>query len=89
MSGKRKSLYTVKEATGIAFKAMAPVFDGISLVNMTRALLARPSCMDGTIMRRLRELREDEPEKYGYEVIDTDLSRYKKRELQPASNLAQ
>ena len=60
--------------------------------NLTRTLLARPSCMDGTILRRLRELREENPTKYGYKVIDTEMSRYKKTKKQmllPPSKMAQ
>jgi hypothetical protein len=34
--------------------------------------------MDGTILRRLRELREKEPEKYSYSVVDKEHGVYKK-----------
>lgn len=81
---KRKSLYTVKEATAMAFDNQPEIFQSMNMVLMARALMARPGCMDGTILRRLRELREENPQKYGYEVIDQELSKYKKRALQPA-----
>lgn len=82
--GKKKSLYTVKEATAMAFKTMGEVFQTYELIAIVRGLLARPYLMDGTILRRLRELREDHPTVYGYEVIDAETSKYKKRKLEPA-----
>jgi len=81
MARKRKSLYTVKQATAIAFESMDETFLSILLVSLTRALLARPACMDGTILRRLRELRNEKPEKYGYEVVDQESSKYRKKAL--------
>lgn len=75
---KQKSLYTVKQAVAMAFNNMPETFDGISLITMTRAILARPACFDGTVLRRLREIRDENPKKYNYRVIDHDLSKYKK-----------
>jgi len=83
MARKRKSLYTVKEATAMAFERMNETFEGPAFITMVRALLARPHAYDATILRRLRELRDENPKKYGYEVIDFENSRYKKRKLQP------
>lgn len=83
---KQKSIYTVKQATAMAFDYQPEIFNGLTLVVLARAIMARPACLDGTILRRLRELRDENPEKYGYEVIDTELSRYKKRKLRPAEN---
>lgn len=79
--GKKKSLYTVKEATAMAFKQMSETFHTYELVAIARGLTARPALMDGTILRRLRELREEHPAIYGYEVIDPECSKYKKRKL--------
>jgi hypothetical protein len=75
---RRKSVYTVKEATGIAFEKMDKKFHAIRLCQAVREITARPFLMDGTILRRLRELREREPEKYHYSVIDKDQGIYKK-----------
>lgn len=83
---KQKSIYTVKQATAMAFDYQPEVFHGLTLVTLARAIMARPACLDGTILRRLRELRDENPQKYGYEVIDPDISRYKKRTLTPVSN---
>lgn len=81
--GKKKSLYTVKEATAMAFSQMSEVFYTYELVAIVRGLTARPALMDGTILRRLRELREAHPAIFGYEVIDQECSKYKKRKLEP------
>ena len=84
MSFKRKSVYSVKEATEIAFKEMPKTFHSYHLVALARGLMCRPACMDGTITRRLRELREENPQIFGYTVVNTDLSIYEKRALTPA-----
>lgn len=81
--GKKKSIYTVKEATAQAFNEMDETFHTFQLVALVRGKTARAFLMDGTILRRLRELREDYPQIYGYEVVDKDASRYKKQQLQP------
>lgn len=81
MSFKKKSLYSVKQATEIAFKEMPLTFHCYHLIALARGLMCRPACMDGTITRRLRELREENPQLFGYEVINPDLSIYKKRKL--------
>lgn len=78
MKTRQKGIFTVKQATAQAFKTMPQIFDGISLVTMARALMGRPGCFDGTILRRLRELRDEKPAEFNYKVIDTDLSKYKK-----------
>lgn len=82
----QKSVYTVKQATAIAFKEMPPVFQTLHLVALARGLMARPFCMDGTILRRLRELREEQPETYGYDVLDHEESKYRKRALKAVVN---
>lgn len=83
--GKKKSLYTVREATAMAFSQMSEVFHTYELVAIVRGLTARPALMDGTILRRLRELSEDHPQVYGYEVIDQECSKYKKCKLEPST----
>ena len=79
--GKKKSLYTVKEATEIAFKQMPETFHCFALVALARGLMARPACMDGTITRRLRELRNENPRIFSYTVIDVERSIYSKKKL--------
>lgn len=77
---KQKSIYTVKQCTAQAFRAMPTTFGSIQLVQMARTLLARPSCSDGNILRRLRELRAEHPAQFGYKVIDADRSIYRKNQ---------
>jgi hypothetical protein len=77
--GRKKSIYTVKQATAQAFNKVDETFYPFQLVAIVRGITARSFLTDGTIMRRLRELREDHPEVYGYEVVDKETSRYKKR----------
>lgn len=76
--GKKKSIYTVKEATAQAFGEMNETFYTFQLVAMVRGKTARPFLMDGTILRRLRELREQHSDIYNYEVVDKESSKYKK-----------
>lgn len=61
-----------------AYKAMPETFNLLSLVSMARSFMARPFCTDGTITRRLRELRNEFPEIYGYRVIDPENAKYQK-----------
>jgi hypothetical protein len=75
---RRKSVYTVKEATRIAYEKMDKKFHAIRFCQAVREITARPFLMDGTILRRLRELREKEPEKYSYSMVDKDQGVYKK-----------
>ena len=79
--GKKKSLYTVREATEIAFKEMGNKFHSIHLCQAVRNITARPFLMDGTILRRLREAREDDPQSFGYIVKDNDAGIYEKKAL--------
>jgi hypothetical protein len=77
---RQKSIYTVKQATQMAYKAMPQIFQSQELVQMARSIMARPSCMDGTILRRLREMRENNPVNFNYEIIDNNRSIYRKKE---------
>jgi len=65
----------------LAFDNMPNDFSLMNIVQMARSFMGRPMCTDGTITRRLRELRDELPEKYGYVVIDTENSKYQKRQL--------
>ena len=82
---RQKSIYTVRQATEMAYGVMPQTFQSQALVQMARSIMARPSCMDGTILRRLRELREADPVNYNYEIIDNDRSIYRKKEHKPAT----
>lgn len=76
---KQKSIWTVKQATAQAFEVMPDEFQVINLVAHARAIMGRAACMDGTILRRLRDLREEKPERYNYTVTDPDTGKYKKK----------
>jgi hypothetical protein len=59
-------------------------FHSIRLCQAVREITARPFLMDGSILRRLRELREETPEKFGYICKDHERSIYKKQALKKA-----
>jgi len=67
---------TVREATKEAYGEMATEFSILKIISRTRELTERPYLTDGTITRRLRELREDHL--INYDVIDNRKSKYKK-----------
>jgi hypothetical protein len=75
---RRKSIYSVREATELAFKKMDNKFHSIRLCQAVREITARPFLMDGTILRRLREMREDNPYEFNYTVINSNDGIYKK-----------
>jgi hypothetical protein len=78
MGTRKKSLITVYEATKIAYKGMDKKFHSIRLCQMVRELTGRAFLMDGTILRRLRDLRSNHPEEYSYKVVNQDESIYQK-----------
>lgn len=67
---------SVKQATRAAYNEMADRFSALHFCNVVRAKLQKHT-MDGTILRRLRELREsgDCP----YQVIDQVNGIYQKK----------
>ena len=67
---------TVYESTLLAFNQLREAFPVLDLVRAVRRITGREYLMDGTILRRLRELREDN--RLNYEVMDRELSRYRK-----------
>ena len=69
-------MLTVREATEIAFRNMDKKFHSIRLCQAVRELTGRAFLMDGTILRRLRELREESPADYNYKVINSDKGIY-------------
>ncbi len=66
----------VWQATLLAFNQQKDIFNILELVRSVRLICSRPYLMDGTILRRLRELRDDK--RINYEVIDTLHAKYKK-----------
>jgi len=67
---------TVAEAVKIAFSEMGKEFSILTLVHRTRELLDRPSLMDGTVTKELRNARKGT--ELDYEVIDQHKAIYKK-----------
>ena len=63
----------------MAFRSMDGKFHAIRLCQAVRNLTGRAFLMDGTILRRLRELRDEEPEVFNYLVLDNEDSIYKKQ----------
>jgi len=82
--GKKKSIYSVREATEMAFEKMDEKFYSIRLCQSVREITARPLLMDGSILRRLREAREEFPEKFGYKCVDNESGIYQKISLKAA-----
>jgi hypothetical protein len=73
---KTKGTMTVKRACEIAFRQMRKVYSVIVFCESVRMLTGRPYLMDGTILRRLRELRGESV--CLYRVIDPDKGKYLK-----------
>jgi len=69
-------MLTVRSATEIAFRSMDKKFHSIRLCQAVRELTGRAFLMDGTILRRLRELREDQPADFNYKVLNPDEGLY-------------
>lgn len=67
---------TVYDATRLAFNRQREFFPVMDLIREVRHFTGRDFLMDGTILRRLRELREDGL--ISYEVFDTQKAKYKK-----------
>lgn len=77
---KRKSVCSVRESTEMAFKNMSDEFCVLKLIEQVRYITNRPVLTDGSILRRLRELRADN--ELNYRCIDSEKSIYKKLEIQ-------
>lgn len=73
---RKKSELSVLQAVQIEYDRSETIFHSIIFLMNVRRLLNRPACMDGTILRRLRELRADG--KLNYRVKNTELSIYEK-----------
>lgn len=77
----KKSIYSVYDATKMAYQKLDDRFNAPHLCQIVRHITGRALLMDSTILRRLRELREDEPERFNYKVIDNEKSIYKKQTI--------
>ena len=66
----------IQEATRLAFNQQRDIFHVLDLVRSVRRITGREYLMDGTILRRLRELREDG--KIAYTIFDNATGKYKK-----------
>jgi len=70
---KAKSVYKIVKDV---YDMMNNEFDSITLIRIVRYKSLRPDLYDGTILRELRQLREDG--KINFTVIDRRKSKYKK-----------
>jgi hypothetical protein len=77
MKFQQKGLMTVYQAAGKSFDLMPEIFSSLEFCRMVRIMTGRPKLMDGSILRRLREVRADRVEK-NYRCIDSEISLYKK-----------
>ena len=73
---KKKSAISVIDAVRMEYEASGETFHAIIFVMNVRIRLCRPACMDGTILRRLRELRSNG--EINYRVNDNELAIYEK-----------
>jgi hypothetical protein len=73
---KKKSEISVLDAVRMEYEASGETFHAIIFVMNVRIRLGRPGCMDGTIMRRLRELRSSG--EINYKVINSEFAIYEK-----------
>ena len=69
---------TVKKAVFHSFNQLPEVFSLLNLINIVRSVTERPYLTDGTITRRLRELRSEPETPLNYRVIDNHKAIYKK-----------
>ena len=69
---------TTRQACRMAFVMMPDRFSPLRYCNRVRNIMHPEFPMDGTILRRLRELREDHPE-FNYRYAGGKLAYYEKR----------
>ena len=73
-----KKKVTVIIATRNAFHKLNNEFSVLNLIDLVRRSTKRPRLTDGTITRRLRELRADDTSSINYIVVDNKKAIYKK-----------
>lgn len=81
MPFQRKSIVSVKEGTLQAFRSMPVRFFSVNLCEKVKLFTSRHQLMDGSITRRLRELRKADPQQFGYIVVDNETGLYEKKVL--------
>lgn len=74
---QKKYIITVKKAAKQVFKEMPDTFSAVTFSNRVKLLVGSDRLMDGTILRKLREARTDNPE-FEYQCIDRERAIYKK-----------
>jgi len=74
---RKKSEITVQQAVRIVYNDMPARFHGIIFVERVRSMIGRPMCFDGTIFRKLRELKKLDG--INYRIIDREISLYEKQ----------
>jgi len=67
---------TIREAVKEAFDKMPVEFSIIKFIDLVRIIRKSPYLTDGSITRRLRELRSDES--INYKVVNTQKAKYQK-----------
>ena len=75
---KKKSPLSIRKATEQVFQEMPETFHAIFFCARVKVRTGRLSLMDGSILRRLREARNANSEKYNYRCIDNEQAIYKK-----------
>ena len=75
---KAKSPITVRRAVEIVYAELPDHFHAPFFCTAVKAKTGRWALMDGTILRRLREARNDNPA-FNYRCIDPTISLYKKQ----------
>lgn len=73
----QKSIITVKNAVFSAWESSGRIVHAIILIETVRGITARPMLHDGTILRKLRELRSEG--KLDYIVKSKQYSIYEKK----------
>ncbi len=63
----KKGEISVRSAASMAFDDMKPIFTIRTFINRVRSITLPYYPLDGNIQRRLRELRADDPKRFGYE----------------------
>jgi hypothetical protein len=73
---QKKSRISVQQAVRIIYNDMPTRFHGIIFVEKVRSMTGRQTCFDGTIMRKLRELKKLDG--VNYRIVDREISLYEK-----------
>jgi len=69
---------TVKEAVALEYSLRPNVFFMVDMIQDVKFRLSRPDIYDGSILRKLRELRQENPAQFGFKVENQRKSIYRK-----------